>query len=205
MDFFFPRRCPFCQKVTDGELLCRRCGDTLPFTGERAMVEGAFGVCASPLYYEEQVRQALLRLKFQARLGGLDCMGELLAQCAAEHFSGRFDTVTWVPVSRKRLRQRGFDQAFELCRSTCRLWGVEPVQTLHKVWDNPPQSGLTAAEERRANVLGVYEADAAQVCGRKILLLDDVLTTGATLSECARVLREAGAAEVVCLTLCRVR
>ena len=70
--------------------------------------------------------------------------------------------------------------------------------------DTPAQSGLKSAEARRANVLGVYET-VQPVYGRRILLVDDILTTGATLRECVRVLNEGGAAEVLCLTLARVR
>jgi ComF family protein len=206
LELLFPRRCPFCGKVTEGgALLCAACAAALPVTGDRAVVEGSFGRCASPLYYEGRMREALLAFKFRGRMGGLDCFGELLADCAAASFSGEFDTVSWVPVSEKRKKERGFDQAYELCRAACRAWGVEPTPTLRKVWHNPPQSGIHAPEERRANVLGAYEAIAENVWGRRILLIDDILTTGATMSECARVLRENGAAEVVCLTLGRKR
>ena len=123
----------------------------------------------------------------------------LIAGCAAEHFSGAFDTVTWVPVSPRRLRQRGYDQARLLAESACRLWETKPLPLLRKTVHNPAQSGLKEAAARRANVLGVYEAvDPERISGHRILLVDDICTTGATLAECARVLREAGAADVVC-------
>lgn len=111
--------------------------------------------------------------------------------------------MTWVPVSRKRLRQRGFDQSRLLAASLCVDWHVAPVETLRKAVDNPAQSGLTDAEHRRANVLGVYEALPENVRNKHLLLIDDIVTTGSTLTECVRVLREAGAADVVCLTLAR--
>ena len=85
-------------------------------------------------------------------------------------------------------------------------WHVEPQETLRKITDNPPQSGLDDPAARRANVLNVYEAvEPAAIRGKRFLLIDDILTTGATLSECVRILREAGAADVVCLTLAMVR
>ena len=206
VDLLFPRRCPFCGAVTEGgALLCAACAAKLPFTGEHAVKEGTYGRCAAPLYYEETVRRAVLDLKFHGRLGVVACCADLMAQCAAEAYAGEFDTVSWVPVSDKRRRERGFDQAEELCRALCRLWDTQPTPTLHKTQDNRAQSSLTAAEERRGNVLGVYEALAPNVWGRRILLVDDVMTTGSTLSECVRVLREAGAAEVLCLTFSRVR
>ena len=201
----FPRRCPFCGRISREELLCPRCADRLPVTGEHPVVEGSFGRCASPLCYERQVRRALLDLKFRGRMGGLDCFGWLLADCAAGSFGGEFDTVSWVPVSEERKRERGFDQSYELCRAACRHWDTQPVSTLRKTLHTPPQSGIRDAAQRRANVLGVYEPVPENVWGRRILLIDDVLTTGATLNECTRVLRECGAAEVVCLTLARKR
>ena len=205
MDLFFPHRCPFCGAVTGKTLLCDACRNKLPDTGNRVVTEGNYGRCAAPLYYEGAVREALLNFKFNGKTGATECFGALLAECAAEVYAGEFDTVTWAPVSRKRLRKRGYDQAFLLSRSACACWETEPVEMLRKIAHNPPQSGISAPEQRRANVLGVYEAIPERAYGRRILLVDDILTTGATLSECARVLRENGAADVMCLTLARVR
>lgn len=86
-----------------------------------------------------------------------------------------------------------------LAESACRLWETKPRRCCCKTVHNPAQSGLKEAAARRANVLGVYEAvDPERISGHRILLVDDICTTGATLAECARVLREAGAADVVC-------
>ena len=201
LDFLMPRRCPFCGAVAGKKLLCEHCSETLPFTGEHAVEETA---CAAPFYYEGPVRQAILNFKFRGKVGALECFGSLMARCAAEHFSGEFDAITWVPVSKKRLKKRGFDQARYLTGSMCVDWHTEPLETLRKVVDNPAQSGIDSPEERRANVLGVYRApDAA--AGLRVLLADDVVTTGSTLSECARTLLTAGAAEVVCVTLAQAR
>lgn len=206
MDFFFPRHCPFCGGIVGKELLCSGCRGSLPYTREHAVTEGRFGTAAAPLYYEGSVREAIHRLKFKGKLGGLDCFGQMMAETAAEHFSGAFDAITWVPVSHERLRQRGYDQARLLAASVCVDWHVTPQETLRKTTDNPAQSGLADAAARRANVLGVYEAvHPEQIRGRRFLLIDDVLTTGSTLAECARVLREAGAADVLCLTLAMTR
>ena len=173
-----------CGTVTGGRLLCGSCERTLPYTGENALRQGTFGRCASPLYYTGPVREAILRFKFQGHTGGLDCFGRLMADCAARWYPGEFDTVTWVPVSRKRLRQRGFDQSRLLAASLCVDWHVTPVETLRKAVDNPAQSGLTDAEHRRANVLGVYEALPENVRDKRLLLIDDIVTTGSTLTEC---------------------
>ena len=204
LNFLFPRRCPFCnQHIGNKELICVGCEKKLPYTGDRAVRQTSWGRVAAPLYYEDAVRRAILDFKFKGRMGGLPCFGSLTARCAAEEFGGEFDSITWVPVSRKRLRKRGFDQARYLAGSLCVEWHVAPVETLRKAVDNPAQSGLTDAEHRRANVLGVYEALPENVRDKRLLLIDDIVTTGSTLTECVRVLREAGAADVVCLTLAR--
>ena len=202
---FFPRKCPFCGKLTGKTLLCDKCETTLPRCEE--IRQGAdFGRCTAPLYYEGQVRDAILAFKFKGKLGGLDAFGHLMAQTAAERYSGEFDAITWVPVSKKRLKKRGFDQARYLTASMCVDWHVAPLETLRKTADNPPQSGLEDAAARRANVLGMYEAmSPEQFAGKRLLLVDDICTTGSTLGECARVLKAAGAAEVLCLTLAMVR
>ena len=206
MNLFFPRKCPFCGGMVQGkELLCGDCRGTLPFCQE--IRRGAdFGRCAAPLYSEGRVRDAILAFKFKKQLGGLECFGQLMAATAAEAYSGEFDAVTWVPVSKKRLRKRGFDQARFLAGSACVDWHVMPLETLRKTTDNPPQSGLDDPAARRANVAGVYEAVSPErFAGKRLLLVDDICTTGATLGACAQVLKAAGAADVMCLTLALVR
>ena len=131
-------------------------------------------------------------------------LGNLVGSLFVAAFSvwgGAFDTVTYAPVSAARRAARGYDQAYLLARETARHWEVEPLTLLRKTRDNPPQSGLDAAA-RRGNVVGVYEpCNREKMEGRHVLLIDDILTTGSTLSECARVLRGAGAASVVCACL----
>lgn len=208
LDLLFPPKCPFCGRVMEQTGVCAACEKTLPWTeGNDALRECEGNIrCAAPLWYEGAVRDGILRFKFQGAAASAAPLGELVARCAAEHFSGEFDTVTWVPVGRKRLRKRGYDQSRLLAERACRLWGTKPVQLLKKTQDNPAQSTLTEPSARRANVLGVYEAaDEAKICGRRILLVDDVRTTGMTLAECARVLKEAGAADVICISIAQTR
>ena len=199
--FFYPRRCPFCGVGLGKELICDSCRAALPRCD--VQLRGAYyGVVSAPLWYTGGVRKALMDLKFRRRMGGLDLFGRLMGECAKRWYDGAFDAVTWVPVSGKRLRKRGFDQSRLLAASLCVDWHVMPQETLRKVVDNPPQSSLLGTERRRANVLGVYRPVRPEaIRGKRFLLIDDLMTSGATLGECVRVLREAGAADVVCLTL----
>lgn len=111
LDLLFPPQCPFCGKVQDRTGVCPRCEAALPWTEvAEGLREGPGGLrCAAPLWYEDLAREGILRFKFQGAPGLGEPLGALIAQCAAERFSGGFDTVTWVPVSRKRLRKRGYD------------------------------------------------------------------------------------------------
>ncbi len=199
LNLLFPPKCPFCGRVQDAPGVCPACMESLPWTDEaHGLREPVPGLrCAAPLWYENSVREGIRRFKFRNGVGAAGPMGELIAQAAAERFPGAFDAVTWAPVSAKRLRQRGYDQSRLLAESACRLWGVTPERLLRKVRDNPAQSSLESAEERWRNTQGVYEA-AGDPAGKRVLLIDDICTTGSTLFSCASVLREAGAAEVVC-------
>ena len=132
--------------------------------------------------------------------------GAWLAVTVRDKLTGKFDLVTWVPVSRKRRRTRGYDQAELLCRETARELGMQPLLTLEKCTDNRAQSSLSGAEERFENAKGAYRAvQPERFAGKRILLIDDIVTTGATMSECVRVLRKAEAAEVVCAALATPR
>ena len=206
MNLLFPPKCPFCGKVQDVPGICPNCEKDLPWIpGAEALREGPGGLrCAGAVWYEKTVRDALLRLKFQGASEIAEPLGELIARCAAEQFGGEFDTVTWVPVSKKRLRKRGYDQSELLARSACRFWDIRPVRLLEKKVDNPAQSGIHDGAARRANVLGVYEA-VGDVAGKRILLIDDICTTGATLIECTRMLEDAGAEQVVCVAVALTR
>lgn len=206
LDLLFPPKCPFCARVLDRPGVCGKCGTSLPWTEEAdSLWELPGGLrCAAPLWYEDMARQGLLRFKFRGAAGAGEALGGLIAQCAAERLSGEFDTVTWVPVSRRRLRQRGYDQAELLARGACRRWDTVPERLLEKIRDNPAQSALSEGAVRWENVRDVYRAAPPEaVRGRRVLLVDDICTTGATLSECAKVLAEAGAETVVCAAAAR--
>ena len=89
LDFFFPRKCPFCGRMTGRELLCSRCKTELPRCDK--LRTGSFGECAAPLYYEDNVRKAILDFKFKNRVENLNCFGSLMAEKAAEVYSDRFE------------------------------------------------------------------------------------------------------------------
>ena len=107
LNLLFPPKCPFCGKVLDHAGICPACETSLPRTDDLHTIREGPGAlrCAAPLWYEDQVREGILRFKFQGAAGAAVPLGELIARCAAEQFSGAFDTVTGaikiLPISRE--------------------------------------------------------------------------------------------------------
>lgn len=208
LHMLFPPKCVLCGKVLEKEEtdLCRVCRVDAPEypSGKRKLQ--FLDSFAAVWYYEGNVRRSLLRYKFYNARSFAAPYGRLLAmKLMREHPEG-FDVLTWVPVSRLRKLRRGYDQVELLAKAAGRELGMTPVPLLKKVRNNRKQSTVVGTAERRANVLGVYrELDPQAIRGKRILLLDDILTTGATAGECARVLLTAGAKEVHCAVIAAVR
>ncbi len=199
LSLLFPRKCVLCRRLLEkAEVdLCRECRVHAP--------EYRYGKRKTPLvsditavwFYEDQVRRSLHRYKFRHARHYAAGYGRLLGMRILRDLP-QPELITWVPVSRLRRLGRGYDQVELLARAVSAEVGIPAVRTLDKFRHNRPNSTISAPEARRANVLGVYRAvDAERFRGKRVLLLDDILTTGATASECARVLLTAGAEEVL--------
>ena len=208
LDLLYPPKCPFCGTLLErGENgICVLCEKSLPWTnGESKPVEGC-DICLSPVWYTGGVPNAIHRYKFNGGRTHAQLFGALMAQCLSSHWRQHVDLVTWVPLATKRLRERGYDQAELLARRVAKLSGLPVVPTLVKVRHTKTQSHLEGTVERAANVLGAYQLLAGlELANRRVLLIDDVATTGATLSQCAACLRKAGAQSVAALTFARAR
>ena len=199
MSLLFPDKCILCGKVLDRSEtdLCRTCRVEAPECPVRKQKRSFLDSWVAIWYYKRYIRSSILRYKFRRARHYAHGYGRILAMKLGEEYPEGFDLLTWVPISFLRKWVRGYDQVELLARSVGRELGMEPVRTLRKIRHNRPQAGISGAAERRANVLGVYRlAKGADVQGKRVLLLDDVITTGATAGECARILLTAGAKEV---------
>lgn len=209
LDLLYPPRCVFCRKLLKkGEhSVCGKCREELPYTRNGGEQPGDFfSVCVAPLYYEGTVRESILRYKFKEATGYAQVYGALVAECIRDNLKGRYDLISWVPLSSRRYKERGYDQAMLLALAAALELGDVAVSTLEKHRDVARQSSMGSAEKRRANISGVYRlADPELINGKRILLIDDIVTTGSTLSECARILRQSGAKEVLCAAIARSR
>ena len=214
---FYPRRCAFCGKVIAPKAeICSACGASahrvpLPACphcgcGSRDCVCGKHrsrfaAAFASPFYYEGCVREGIHRMKFHSEPEVAEVLGREMAAFSKQVYAGvQIDCVTFVPMTRREERERRYNQSELLAKSAAKELLLPCVPTLEKLYETRRQRTLDR-RRRSGNVFGVFDViDPYAVEGRRILLCDDLHTTGATLTECAKMLRIRGAREVICLT-----
>ena len=185
--------------------ICSDCKEHLPLipAEKQALYGDFYTLCVSSFFYKEPVIDSIHRYKFQGRSWYSRVYGPYLRATLQEQFPDGFDLVTWAPLSTLRHWKRGYDQAELLAAEAGKLYGIRPLRLLRKTRHTKAQSKLSPAA-RRKNAANLYRVvPGVRLKGKRILLVDDVVTTGSTLSDCARALVGAGAGEVVCLTLAR--
>lgn len=229
LDLLLPPACPlcgsdfaarpplfFCPDCLSGvhpltSPCCPRCA--LPFATE----DGSDHLCESCLrdeppfsrvaalgIYEESLRLAVQRFKYEGAIVLDRPLGRLLAASLERDDAFRPDLLIPVPLHLSRLRERTYNQSLLLARVLGRRWRLPvPPRLLVRVRPTPQQQGLKA-EVRRQNLKGAF-ALKRKLSGERVLLIDDVVTTGATVRECSRVLLEGGAGEVAVAVLARAR
>ncbi len=199
LKLLFPPKCVLCGKVLEHyeRDVCDHCRENSPVCPKaKAKMSFVASWCAL-WYYQDDVRKSILNYKFGNHRSYAQSYASLLAQKLKEEYPEGFDVLTWVPISRWRKLKRGFDQVEKLAVALSEHLGMKPVRTLKKIRHNRPQSRISGPAHRRANVLGAYKViQPEQLWNKRVLLLDDIITTGATVGECARMLLTAGAREV---------
>ena len=204
----FPPKCVLCKRVLskDETDLCKNCRVNAPVCPVSNNKLSFLDSWLAIWHYEGEVRGSILRFKFYGKRSYAPAYGRLLAMKLTQEHPEGFDLITWVPTGFFRKLRRGYDQAMLLAEAVGKELDMQPVPLLKKIRHTRRQSTIGAQAHRRANVLGAYKAiDPAQFAGKRILLLDDVITTGATAGECARILLTAGAKEVHCAAVARAR
>jgi len=218
MDWLFPATCAGCEKPgmrwcdacqrevnLIGQKVCQRCGKPQP---DRIVCLSCvrepplYQSLASWAFYGGPLRQAIHRLKYGHDLG----LGDIFSRYLIEYLAQRawpVDLILPVPISPKRLKERGYNQAGLLAQPLARAYGIhyEP-KGLTKIKETISQVGLTQSQ-RHTNVSGAFKGYDHVVKGAKVLVVDDVATTGATMESCTQALLEAGADRVWGLTLAR--
>jgi len=203
LSVIFPRKCVFCGLETgkSGTDICVSCRSSLPWWGGSEQVGDV--MVTAPLLYEGSARRAMIGYKFYGRRSYAKTFGKLISVCVRNHYGLGLDIISFVPLHWIRQWKRGYNQSKLMANEVGKELGIMVVPVLKKPSVRKANSKLTA-EARADSVKGAFRV-CGDVRGKRILLIDDVCTTGSTLSECSRVLYSAGAKEVVCATLCRTK
>ncbi|WP_411676745.1 ComF family protein [Caproicibacter sp.] len=209
LELIFPPHCVFCDKiVAPGTKVCQGCSSAIkPVSAMRCMNLSGGGQnipCAVLYSYEDQVRDSIIRFKFYGEKSNAEFYADQLSELIGSRMNASsFDVVTAVPISRERKKGRGYNQSELIARKIAEKLNLPYRECLEKIRDNPEQH-LLPRTERMKNVKGIYRADKDLAAGNSILLIDDIVTTGSTLCECAGVLLESGAEAVSCAAIAQV-
>lgn len=204
-DFLFTVHCPYCGKVImRNEYACEKCKKHFP---EKSIIRYAAGgyKCAVPFPYLDCYKKAIAKFKFGNCGNYAKQLAFMIVIAVNEVYGNKhFDIITCVPMHKNAVRKRGYNQAELLARECAEIMGIKYVDVLEKFKENKTQHSIKAAE-RAKNVKGVYRiCDEKIAYGKNILIIDDIITTGNTLGECAETITKAGCNGVSCAALCSV-
>ncbi|MEW6066764.1 MAG: ComF family protein [Nitrospirota bacterium] len=221
LNIFYPSKCPLCESTTDIYIhspICSSCWSkikkytgpscnicAMPFSSEHSKTcaqclkkHPPFSRVINYGLYEGVIAEAINQLKFHSIKRLAKPFGKLLLSLDIPSADG----IVPVPLSIKGLRERGFNQSLLIARVIAKKKKFPLfMDILLKEKETPPQIGLSA-RERLLNLKGVFKVK-GNINGKRLLLIDDVMTTGATVTECSKVLMKGGAKEVIVLTLAR--
>lgn len=204
-DIIFPHKCVICglQNIHHGEYICKSCLDSklmikimpkypnVPFIDEQI----------SSAFYLGEVRKAIHDFKFNGKIGHFRGFAYLMHRTYLAN-NCDYDVITWVPSNFFRIFKRGYSQTYLLAKRLGENLNIPVVSTLKKARSTKAMYNLTPSQ-RRANVSGAFacKKSVLELNDKRVLLVDDIFTTGTTVSECGRVLRTNGIRNVGCITL----
>ena len=217
LDLIFPRTCAGCGR--EGGYLCDECEAAIPrleppqcslcSTPSRSPLcawcrsaNQPFDRITAPYRWTGIVQELVYSLKYRNVRASAPRLAELMSAHLMER-SGTADVIAPVPLHPSRERERGYNQSEHLAREISKSTGIPmAADVLARTRNTPPQVSMSTPDERRQNVIGAFEC-VGDVTGKRVLLVDDVVTTGATVAECSAQLRKAGAASIWVLSLGR--
>lgn len=211
------KHCRYCNKlITKDEDLCADCRENLPrIIGEKCRFCGAgndrctckkrhmkYDGITAPFYYEHGIKESLKLLKFNNKSYLADVLAEDMAKCIEKDFKGiHFDYICFVPFSNMQKIERNYNQSELLAERFSKILKVPVKNILVKLFDVKTQHDM-ANQQRKGNVHGIYDVkDDFDIKGKTVLLIDDIMTTGETLNNCALIMKIRGAEKVYCATV----
>lgn len=208
LQFIYPDTCFLCHTKLDGDSwVCLSCWSRL-IPVEGIVLDGikeynAIDEIRAGYYYDEAMQKIIHHLKYENGTSLAGRLGEKLGALISEHRL-QADILTSVPLNRTRLRERGYNQAELIGRAVEKLSGIMYDDLIIRKRAIVSQTKMASAEARIENVKEAFELDASKdVCGKTIILIDDLITTGATANACAKTLKEGGAGRVIVLAAAR--
>ena len=203
---FLPSRCPYCGEVilpnTKACTLCQK--KIQPVNTVNPLRES---ICISPFFYQDIYKKTVLALKFSKRPYYAAAMSVYMVEALKEEADiteiSELDIVTCVPSSKESYRERGYNQSELLAKEVAKHIEIPFQKLLIKVRNTATQHTLHSAKERQSNLLNAFAVRkncSAKIQDKTILLVDDIMTTGATLNECCQTLYHSGAKKVICIT-----
>lgn len=218
LSFIFPHSCVFCRKMMDYRdktYICKDCYGSLPYisapycekcgkpSGEYALsvcrdcrkFSHAFSGAFTPLIYKNEVRRAIMGMKFYSAPYVSRAFAFLIAECIISRNAPHFDFVTFVPLSPKRFNERGYNQSYLIAKYISEILDAPLVDALSRADGFARQSTLSPSE-RRKNAKAAFSKKSGISLSGTALLVDDVYTTGSTMDACSRLLLSMGCERV---------
>ncbi len=206
LDLIYPPKCPCCGEIIQSEKdICDECRRKLVKWTGSFRIKGADSFNAA-YRYDETISPAVIKLKNQSYGKACDFLVKTAVKLIKENTSGENRVIVPVPLHEYTLKERGYNQSEVIAKEAGRILGI-PVDTssLVKVRETLQQKTLTP-ERRKLNLREAFcVSEGSDISGKSVILLDDVCTTGSTLSECAAALKEAGAAKIYCIAAAKVQ
>lgn len=205
LSLIYPTRCPYCNKFIDlKSFACEACKKKIKFISRPRILnhyQNHSIKCIAPMSYEDDVRKAIWHFKFRNRKEYARLFAIAASSHLKENIKEPFDLITSAPLSQERLKERGYNQSELFAKNVAKNIHLKYKETLIKTKNNKPQHTL-AYNERIENIKNIYSCKNANLIhNKKILLCDDIITTGHTICECAKTLIKSGASKVTCLAI----
>ena len=215
VDLIFPNRCPCCGKfIKYDELICKECIDELPIMDKYICEKCGkpecichkklwYDRCYVAGFYEGKMRDGIINLKYKSGINLAEFLCPMLVKKLNDaNLSSKIDIIIGVPMTKDSIAVRQYNQANEIASIISQLIDKPSSnKILKKNYNNVSQHTLSSKDRHNATI-GLYSiVKKADISGKTILLCDDVITTGSTLNECAKILKQSGAKKVICVAL----
>lgn len=203
MRILYPKKCIICGRIIETDTFCEECEKIYGNRFGYKMGDEFLDKCVFALYYREPVKGKVWIYKFRSRRHLARPFAALLARTYREYYSSaQFDLIVSVPVTKKSLIKRGYNHSALMAKYLSKELKI-PFSDKILRKERETTQHLKTSNERRNNIKGAFKKnERANVSKKRILLVDDIVTTGFTMKECARVLKRAGASYVSGLVLC---